>query len=1042
MQETPVNRLIIGTLLCISLASAVYAADDVKVRVLVRVWNDDGTPLQNAYVALVPVWRPWSAPLAEAIAESGTQLFTVPKGAYFLVAGARGYDLASEGPFTLYTDVNGNLSAQLKRLKTVSGVVVDEAGKGLAGIQVSQSRAVLQAPFGTSSKLAMDHLSPDWRTVTGTDGKWALAMPNGTVPLLFAADGYAPQWRVYKPDDAAASSVVMRHGSALRVSCDRVDPDLVLSLERDEPDLTGSIPHSWQRQVWAQWMTGNALAWSSLPPGNYAVYARYVDAGFFMDHAVKIGAASIGEGKTTAIRVTLPAARPRAKSIVQLFLDHAKVSDLKDVEDAVATARDGRVRHVGWFLEQAVGGSVLSLNADGMRGPFYAVTPDRFITADGEAVPDVPLRAHIHSRADAYMSVRSAEKDLQLPSSGMAVFYECGLSKAVTVPVEIVNDLARLTAAAGCKSGALSFTPFEPVLVSSALKTGDQNLGDYVLHAAASADVKVVQEPDGNVVPGATVRAFAWDDTPRHQQWIPAAEVQTGPDGWAHLDGLPVLRDLRVVAKNAAGEASLPDDRRAAPRTKFVVDPLLIPKPATMILIPTIKPSVRAAFPASRVMHIIIDPSDARDAATEERQHEMGDAETSVRFESLKPGRWGITAIVNVAGSEALLRADDVELKSGETRKVEAEFEPLVFHGRVLMGGKGVAAHVLLENLSNPEGVRQHFVSLDDGSFNAVLSARGAYSAVVGLKESQSETMPAGEVHFDDPARPVDITVPETAAVTVHVRMNDQPAARKVVEVAHLSEDGGRVKRLDYGRLTDANGDAKFEHLTPGDWLFSVRDDESSRGAEKTISLRESQSAEVALDLQRVGGIRGTVRDANGFPAVNAQVDCLVSDTNGVALRFNGRTDFDGKFSVAGTSTFTLPALCSVATSAGTVDAFRAASGDDVDVHLPTATATLQITDWYSWNRPDTFWLTAPDGRAISLSAVAQTFSRSGLSLRISALAAGHWNLIRIASIAQWNALAIGQFGALPPIADLTMEAGKAKTIQIYDVSAHPGRTN
>jgi len=182
--------------------------------------------------------------------------------------------------------------------------------------------------------------------------------------------------------------------------------------------------------------------------------------------------------------------------------------------------------------------------------------------------------------------------------------------------------------------------------------------------------------------------------------------------------------------------------------------------------------------------------------------------------------------------------------------------------------------------------------------------------------------------------------------------------------------------------------------------------------------------------------------DANGIPAVNAQVDCLVSDANGVGLRFNGRTDFDGKFSIAGTASFTLPALCSVVTSAGTVDAFRAASGDNVDVQLPAATATLQISDWYTRYRPDTFWLTAPNGRAISLSAVAQTFSRSGPALRIPALAAGHWSLIRISSISQWNALALGQFGALPPMADLTMDAGTAKTIQVYEAPAHQGGTN
>src|SRR4051794_13248348 len=330
-----VNRLIIAIILSVLVAPMSRAADDVAVSV--RVWLDDGAPAQNAYVALVPVWRPWSAPLAEAIAENGTHVFTVPKGIYFFVAGVRGYELASEGPFTLLSDSAGNANAQLKPVKKVSGVVVDEEGRGLVGIRVSQSRAVMAPPFGTSSKLAISHLSADWTTMTDADGRWTLAMPDGTVPMLFAAEGYAPQWRLYKRLDTSTLNVAIHAGAGLRVSCDHVDPDLVLSLEREGTDQAGSIPHNWQRQLWAQWMTGNTLAWSSLPPGNYAVYARYVDSGFFMDQAVKIGAASLAEGKTTTIQVTLPPARPRAKSIVQLFLEHAKVSSLKDIADAVAT---------------------------------------------------------------------------------------------------------------------------------------------------------------------------------------------------------------------------------------------------------------------------------------------------------------------------------------------------------------------------------------------------------------------------------------------------------------------------------------------------------------------------------------------------------------------------------------------------------------------------------------------------------------------------------------------------------------------------------
>jgi len=59
--------------------------------------------------------------------------------------------------------------------------------------------------------------------------------------------------------------------------------------------------------------------------------------------------------------------------------------------------------------------------------------------------------------------------------------------------------------------------------------------------------------------------------------------------------------------------------------------------------------------------------------------------------------------------------------------------------------------------------------------------------------------------------------------------------------------------------------------------------------------------------------------------------------------------------------------------------------------------------------------------------------------LQIPALAAGHWKVIRLQSIPQWVALAIGHGGALPVIAEVNLEAGAAQSIHVHDTAVNPG---
>lgn len=1019
----------------------------LPVPVRVHVLTSAGKPVRDAYIALVPVWRPSSIPLVEEITDTGSSVFRVPMGRYQVVAGAKGFQVSTEG-LPVSHELGENRNVVLKPLLRASGKVKDENGTPVAGVRVAESLGEIVAPFAKLSALAVRHLSSDWSVVTDQEGNWTLGVPDGKVPLVFSAEGRAAQWRFYKTGDPEPLEVSMFPGATLRITCDRPDPNLMLTLERDGGDPAGSIPRGWQRPVWARWAKTAFTTWSSLPAGLYSVYAKYVDPRFFMRRATLVGRVELSASKETELKVTLPSEMHAAVSVFRLYLDGVSPQDV-DVDDLEAFGLDatGDVHSLHCVVQQTVGGTVLYVNPDGAKPPLYAVTADRFIgavfdvadtEAEDSAVP--PMPAALQPRADAYLVFRSLEKELQLPRAGLAVLHDCSKTiPRLSVPISIRGgNLAEFTAPAGCRNAVLSFNPFEPVILTKPLRAGHQSVGEFVLRAAATADVRVVRDPGDAVVPGAIVRVTALSDDWSSRERIPAAEAVTGADGWAHVEGLPVLRALQFVAQAPGGELSLGAEARAEPRGRLTIDPLSIPKPATLVVVPTLSARVHELFPSARVRIVFVEPVDPLRAALEKQQQKPGDEDSPLRFEPLKPGTWQAAALVEVGGTYAMVKIAEVELKAGETRRLDAELEPAVFQGRVTSGGKGVAARITLDSRSFQDIVRQHFDSRNDGTFYAVLPKTGTYRVVAVRLDSQGDDIPLDDMDFSDPSRPVEIVLPATSTVVAHVRAAGQPVPNTAVWV-RLTRNFGRIEQGGRGRSTDSAGDVKFEHLVAGEWIFSTRDQGSGSGTEKSVVVREGEDSDVTLDIGPSNAIQGSVHDAAGVAVPNARIDCVVLGTTGTPSRSGSVTDADGKFTVDTYSELSAPALCSVIAPSGVVDAFKAMPGDAAMVQLPSSTGALRISDWTKWNSPGAFWLAAPDGRVISLSAVEEVAGRFGPPLQIPALAAGHWKVIRLQSIPQWVALAMGQGGALPAVAEVNLDAGAAQSIHVYDTAANPG---
>jgi hypothetical protein len=548
-----------------------------------------------------------------------------------------------------------------------------------------------------------------------------------------------------------------------------------------------------------------------------------------------------------------------------------------------------------------------------------------------------------------------------------------------------------------------------------------------------------VREPGDAVVPGAIVRVMALSDEWSSRERIPAVEAKTGADGWAHVEGLPVLRSLQLVAQAPGGESSLVAEARAEPRGRLTIDPLSIPKPATLVVAPKLSARVRELFPRARVRLVSVESVDPLRAALEKQQQKPGDDDSPLRFEQLTPGTWRATAWVEVAGTNALVKIAEVDLKAGETRRLDAAVEPAVFQGRVTSGGKGVAARITLENRSVSDVARQQFDSNNDGSFYAVLPNPGAYGAVAVRLDSQSDGIPLNDIDFIDPSQPVEIALPATSTAVIHVRAAGKPVAKAMVWMSETRDGRGRIQHDARGRSTDSGGDVKFEHVVAGEWIVSTHDQGSGSGTEKAALVREGEDSDVTLDIRPENAIQGSVHDPPGLVVPNARIDCLLLGATGTPSQSASVTDIDGKFRVDTYSELSAPALCSVVTPSGVVDAFKAMPGDDAAVQLASSTGALRISDWATSYSPGAFWLATSDGRVISLSALAEVAGRFGPPLQIPALAAGHWKVIRLQSVTQWVALAMGHGNALPGNADVDLEGGAAKSIHVYDTAANPG---
>jgi len=1013
-----------------SIASADSSATVARCSVTAHVRTSSGANVGNAYIGLVPEWSPLSRPAAEQVAEKGLARFDVYPGEYWLIAGAPGYAASTVGPFTV-SGPAAELSIELSPLAPASGSVRDARGEPIAGARISTLNGAVLAPLGKASALAANHLERDWKTTTDQDGAWTLELASGDVPLVVEAQGLAAEWIVRKAAATAPTEVSLQAGASLTITTDREDAALVLTLSRADSGEQVSLPADKQPLIWARSAASKTIAWDSLPPGRYTVYAKYSNPLYFNQVATALVEVSLDRSQHRAVNVVLPPAKSPASGVAILMLRDFSRDDLGDELAGMGRVPHGPSTSVPMFVEDVMGGCAVHLDVRGVEPPYFVLTKERFVATIpslAKASPgrnSTPILGFAFERADVHLQLRSAVEGMALPESGLARLSECEAGTDASVPIEIrPSGFARFSAPAGCSHIVLELDPFESVIQSVALQRGDQYLGEFTLQAAATADIHVTRVPGDEVVAGANVRLLLMPEGERRSGAIVVSQATSDEKGWAKFRGVPPFRELRAVAETAEGDLSDYVPISAEPLEHKVLDPLGVKAPATLVIDAKIDPAVLARFPSATILAISATPSDpVREAERKQRD----DPEGLPTLQRLHAGSWQISAVARVGSSWGLFDLETVDIEAGEVKRVTTTVKPNVFEGRVTAGGKPVHSKVTVDLDGNPIG----FITDENGLFQAVVAHPGVYSVWAARLSNQGNVMPLGDVAFVDPTRRIELELPGGSNVTVNVTgAGSASAGSLVVSMSRLYESGEPDSFSERGRLVDGAGRVRFEDVSPGTWTFAVKDRASGKSAKRSITLDGSGDQTVELELGEGASIRGKVRDLRGVALPMAAVDCIFVDATGGPSRSAALTDSSGNFEIELIEPAPRSVMCSAFGPNRGVDGFRLQRGEENLLTLPGSAGTLQIADWREVANKERLWLVSSDGRAVSLGAAARRVSAPGSSLNLAGLGAGQWKVVRADTMQSLLALANGLGSALPLVSEASVKPGQTEVVR------------
>jgi len=981
----------------------------------------------EAYVALVAPDASTNDPTAEAVTNEGAAEFDVPPGRYEVIVAAPGW---GANAMTVFAGdrTPQSVDIELTPHGTTAGVLETEKGLPVTSARIRWAAAAITPAIGLLSDLAMRHLGDDQSSKTDENGWWSLTVPSDRmVPLLIEAPGYEPIWVLHRPtEEASANRLVLRLGSSLEITTGDGVSGVLFTLVPSEP--TEVVAPDWQRAIWTRQADNQSAVWEALPPGTYRVEAHCADPLRFCV-ATEIGSVTVAKGERKKVRLEVPTfpARSSANAMFRLprRIEHGEV-------EAFAQTSSGSVARAKHAARRTLEGVLVYVNTHAPSSDAYLLSRTHIVAAgpaDGSASTSRSVEL---VRAEALFRITAPEHS-DRPPGGRAEFRNCTHQTLVSIPfgVEDSGDVA-LPWPTECRSALLRFKGFAPVAIATSLRPAEsKQIGVFPLSAAASIEVRAVRSPDLTPAARAVVRVMSL----REPADIVFAERTASDDGTVIIDDLPAEEDLTVEARDAESALSGSARVRLEAGTRTRIDPLEIPLPASLTVVPRFTSPFRDAFPDSRVLAIHIRRT-AEDEASKTLRQNLRD-EDRVHFDSIAPGLWSLVAVVDVGGLGQPLELESVELAAGQHREVDVTVEPDVFRGRLLSRGRGVAANVSVADPPGPGRIRRRFRTKPDGTFTIVLPQAGLYEVDVRFRQ-EHPAIDLGEVAFDDPLREIQLRVPD-AEVEIHARVGEGPAIGAKVTARQLrNRGGGGVFELTAAApgQTDADGKASLK-LAEGKWLIEVNHAEANRRGERLVAVGASGTETVVIPLEEKAVVDGVIRDPIGGAAAGARVNCLFLIAAHTPHSATALTDQDGRFSIDLPSALRDRVRCSATSGAGGVAVFTATAGGSVDVLLPPVSGSLVIEDWPARLASGAYWLMTPDGQIVDLSAVAGHLGKNWTVLAVPRLAAGTWRLIRADDTSAWVMVLRGLGTAMPAITEFSLGQGEIKRIRLQDDVTH-----
>jgi hypothetical protein len=1048
----------------LAVSAGAGAASTAEVGIVVS--DPAGSPVPDAYVAVVRDDRPWSQPLFETVLTKGHRVtWTVPDGRYRIVAGAPSFELAYGEVLDVAADTSRSIAVSLRPLQPILGRIVTEDGQPIAGARVGTYRS-----FGSEfalklSPLGESHLADCFQTRSAEDGAFAFPAVAGYRHSLWVeAEGHEPaevrDFLFEPPARQTAPTVRLVPGASLRASW-RGGPELAgsrIALRRSAalrpvPEVAEAL---WERPA----ESGQA-AWPSLPSGQYEIWLRGPRQGGHRRTPTRLATVELATGcrETLELQLSAPASiGPATETGPVAESEPVAPARLLLAEEAwlsgplkVAVWTDQEPADAEWSAELVSGGLLLTLDTPCHDGARYVVSaPGRVAaTARGEEESCSKLaRLRLQSAVQVQASI-SAPLGSHLPKIAEFSAERCvipGMAGAggrlAELPVRVDQEgTIRASVPAGCIDLRLRAGDFAPLFWPTLhLAPGpERSLGRHELRRGAALLVRVVSARDGRPVDGVSVRAVASarvaDAVRAAFERRPSTEGSesevTREGGWARLYGLEPgsTRLLLRAPGDRWPQVSAPVELYGGDET--VIDDLRLRQSGSVVVTLAAQPEVLSALASLELHAVPADEAAFPGAILEAERQEDG------RFllPEILAGSWEAVLVGQLRGNpKGELARQPLEVLGVTSQEESLPLRAALYRGRVSYRGEGIAASISLRPMPWGRGDRPRVVSGEDGAFQLLLGAPGVFLAEVSSQEARLSRAPVPGLRFEHPDQEVEIAVAAGRISGQVVDGDGRPAIGVPVKARQIFEvEGERARpldRLEATAVTKPDGSFVLEGLAEGPWRLRAEGPAGKSEAQWIEVGAEEEVLGVLLEIREPYLVHGRTLDARGNPVevVRGTVS-MVSAHAGFEDTESWTSDGQGEFSVEAEPGRW--ANVTLQLRDGTVAALRSVVADPWILEVPSpgeVRLRLRAGRWQDY-WPQGLTLVHESGAMLSPFTEAAERPEDAL-LVLPQLASGRWRLVHLNSVSVLESLRQGREPS-EVLASFTVRAGETSDIVV-----------